>query len=123
MVDKGSELPKNDFMGAFKVANFEVSEDHNPATRPADDKRFWQTLLADSVEKEKAAELERLGKGMRERRRVCTSSPPPLALLTATFSSWVLGASFAGFLGVCSSRWEIARHLHWRLILKDSPDL
>ena len=104
-MDKGPELPKNDFMGAFKVANFEVSEDHNPATRPADDKRFWQTLLADSVEKEKAAELERLGKGMRERRRVCTSSSSLpcivlLALLTATFSLRALGASTTGLLRV-----------------------
>lgn len=67
-----SDLPQSDFMKAFTVAEFEMTEEA-PAlltSKPSDSKEFWQNLLGSSVEQEKKAELERLGKGMRERRKV-----------------------------------------------------
>lgn len=68
-------LPESDFMKAFKVASFEVAEDGAPLSskKSGDSKKFWKNLLADSAEQEKQAELERLGKGMRERPHVSSS--------------------------------------------------
>ena len=81
MVDDAAadDLPESDFMKAFKVASFEVEAGQpastSPAKRSKESKRFWTELLADSVHHDKQAELDKLGKGMRERRQVRLPSP------------------------------------------------
>ena len=71
MTDDGSQdLPESDFMKAFKVASFETGTAEDKEQTGTDNKNFWQNLLSDSVAQEEQAELQRLGKGMRERRQV-----------------------------------------------------